>query len=96
MYISAELNDFELPREIEKDADYITDLEDYLNAYYEHIYIDNDVALDEEYTTEQDDSFTYRDLLIAFNNIQETDDLLDELTDYSDDEYEDEDDEDIF
>lgn len=66
------------------------------NAYYEHIYIDNDVALDEEYTTEQDDSFTYRDLLIAFNNIQETDDLLDELTDYSDDEYEDEDDEDIF
>lgn len=67
------------------------------NAYYEYINIDEDIELDKEYTTEQDDSFTYRDLLLAFNSIKETDDLLDEITDYdADDEYEDDEDEDIF
>lgn len=37
MNIPAELNDFELPREVEKDSDYMTDLEIYLEKYYEHI-----------------------------------------------------------
>lgn len=37
MYIPAELNDFDLPREIEKDSDYYNDLDSYLNSYYNHI-----------------------------------------------------------
>ena len=37
VYIPAELNDFELPREVEKDSDYLEDLETYLAKYYEHV-----------------------------------------------------------
>ena len=62
------------------------------SAYVESIYIDEDKDLDEDYETDEGDTFSYRELKEAFLSRKFDNDLFDELDDVDVDDMEDDDD----
>ncbi len=62
------------------------------SAYVESIYIDEDKDLDENYETDEGDTFSYREIKEAFLSRKFDNDLFDELDDIDVDDMEDDDD----
>ncbi len=61
-------------------------------AYVESVHIDEDVDLGDTYTTKEEDTFSYNEIMQAYLSRKFENDLFDELDDIEDDDLEDDDD----